>query len=318
MKTTIPCLVILASLLGEASFAETPHEIAITIDDLPFVGTNGEDPGNLNRTRERFMRILNSLVENQVPATGFIIAGSIAKGQWELLEAFRKEGFGLGNHTYSHANLNRLSADKYIDEISHADHILQPIMTQPKYFRYPYLAEGTGDKKQEVQDYLASNQYVIAPVTIDSKDYQFNERLLRISWRVRKEHIEAMKKEYLAYMWKQTLKAEKTSKENAKQILLLHSNYLNSYCMDDIIRMYKEHGYRFISLNEAITNTAQPAQPIGEKPVSRSSQPQQNNENTAPAKNPTESTQNESQYWQTSQFKRQHYSNVGWLSDWEK
>jgi len=256
MKTNVPCLLLLSCLISPLSFAED-HEIALTIDDLPFVGTNGNDEGNLRRTRERFMNILNSLVVNQIPATGFIIAGSIAKGQWELLEAFRKEGFELGNHTYSHANFNRLTAEEYINEIAKADKVLEPIMTQPKYFRYPYLAEGTGEKKQTVHDYLAANQYTVAPVTIDSKDYQFNGRFVNISWRVRKQYLNQIKQQYLAYIWKQTVKAEKQAKDpHAKQILLIHANLLNSFCLSDIIQMYKKHGYRFITLDEALTNTA--------------------------------------------------------------
>ncbi|MDP3560633.1 MAG: polysaccharide deacetylase family protein [Legionellaceae bacterium] len=312
MKTNIPCLILLSCLMSDASFAEE-HEIAITIDDLPFVGTNGNDEGNLKRTRERFMKILDSLVVNQVPATGFIIAGSIAKGQWELLEAFRKEGFGLGNHTYSHANLNRLSTEKYIDEIAHADKVLEPVMTQPKYFRYPYLAEGKGETKQAVHDYLAANQYIIAPVTIDSKDYQFNERLLNINWRVRKEHVNRIKQQYLAYIWHETLKAEKHAKNsNAKQVLLIHANLLNSYCLDDVIKMYKAHGYRFISLSDALTNTAPSAAPTAvNSEVKNAPDPEGIVTNKDPAIN-------EQSYLDNKLHVSQNYSNAGWLSDWEK
>lgn len=245
----------LLTLLNHPAFAGE-HEIAITIDDLPFVGTNSNDPGNLKRTHERFMKIVQSLVDNHVPATGFIIAGAIGKGQWELLETFRTDGFSLGNHTYSHANLNRIGAEKYKDEIAHADQVLSPIMTQPKYFRYPYLAEGKGLDKSEVQDYLTANQYTVAPVTIDSKDYLFNERLLKISWRVRNQYLNQIKHQYLDYIWKETLKAEKKSNNpNVKQILLVHSNLLNSHFLGDVIQMYKKNGYRFISLTDALSNT---------------------------------------------------------------
>ena len=247
---------VLLSLLNHPCFAGE-HEIAITIDDLPFVGTDSNDPGNLKRSHERFMKIVQSLVDNHVPATGFVIAGSIGKGQWELLETFRTDGFSLGNHTYSHANLNRIGAEKYIAEIAHADQILSPVMTQPKYFRYPYLAEGKGLVKEEVQDYLTANQYTVAPVTVDSKDYLFNERLLKISWRVRNQYLNQIKHEYLDYIWKETLKAEKKSKNaNVKQILLVHSNLLNSHFLGDVIQMYKKNGYRFISLTDALNNTA--------------------------------------------------------------
>ena len=314
MKINTPCLILLACLVSHVTYAQE-REIAITIDDLPFVGTDSNDSGNLKRSHDRFMRILDSLVSNQVPATGFVIAGSIGKGQWELLEAFRKEGFGLGNHTYSHPSLNKIPSSKYIDEIARADKILQPVMTQPKYFRYPYLAEGRGATRQEIQDYLSANQYVIAPVTIDSKDYQFNERLLKISWRIRNQYINQIKQQYLAYIWNQTLKAEKHSKDaNAKQILLLHSNLLNSYCLSDVIQMYKKNGYKFISLDAALTNTA-PTITVSEPKVAPevTTNPQDQSKKTKPeqsAINDSDSFKGLSSY--------QNYSNTEWLSDWEK
>lgn len=241
------------------------REIALTIDDLPFVGGSSNTPGNIQRTHDRFMSMLQSLITYHVPATGFIIAGSIGKGQWELLEAFRNAGFGLGNHTYTHANLDRMSSSKYIEEIAKADQKLTPIMTTPKYFRYPYLAEGRGETKHQVQDYLTANQYTIAPVSIDSKDYQFNARFLHINWRNRLQHLASIKQQYLAYIWRQTERAEKQANGTpVKQILLVHANLLNSHCLGDIIDMYQKRGYHFISLNEAL---AQPATPTTVQPV---------------------------------------------------
>ena len=244
-------LALILSIIYLYTPVSSAEEVALTIDDLPFVGSNNNDPGNIKRSRERFLSILQSLNENHVPATGFIIAHAIGTGQWELLEEFRNAGYELGNHTYSHANLNHMSAQKYIAEIARADQILAPIMTTPKYFRYPYLAEGKGEVKKEVQNYLIQQQYVIAPVTIDSKDYQFNGRLLHIPWRVRKQHLNEIKQQYLNFIWKQTLRAAKNH-PGKKQILLVHSNLLNSLFLGDVIQMYKKNGYKFITLGEAL------------------------------------------------------------------
>ncbi len=262
MKITLPCCLLLSFLVVKPTLADEVKEIALTIDDLPFVGTNANAPGNLRRTRQRFLTILETLNQYHIPATGFVIANSIAKGQWELLEEFRNNGYEIGNHTYSHANLNYVSADKYIENIDKADKILQPIMTQPKYFRYPGLAEGKGEKKQAVQDYLIANQYVIAPVTVDSKDYKFNARLLKIHWRVRPQYVNKIKNQYLAYIWQQTKKAERKSKHGSRQILLIHSNLLNSHCLGDIIKMYQSHGYKFVTLQQALENQTQPEEEI--------------------------------------------------------
>jgi peptidoglycan/xylan/chitin deacetylase (PgdA/CDA1 family) len=145
-------VVSLFCLVNAACFSED-LEIAITIDDLPFVGSGTNTPANFKRTQERFMAIVNTLAEYQIPATGFVIGGAIAKNEWEFLNTFRNQGLSLGNHTYTHQSLNALSADKYINDIARADAKLTPVMTEPKYFRYPYLAEGKGIKKQKVLDW---------------------------------------------------------------------------------------------------------------------------------------------------------------------
>lgn len=238
------------------------REIAITIDDLPFVGSGTSTPANLKRTQDRFMALVKVLVDNQVPATGFIIGGSVAKNEWDLLRTFRDQGLTLGNHTYTHLNLGTTSTEKYIADIDRADKVLTPVMTEPKFFRYPYLSEGKGEKKQKVLAYLAEHQYSVAPVTIDSKDYEFNARFYRIPYRQREKSINQFKKRYLAYIWKQTLRAEKNTKRVAgqpmKQILLIHANLLNSLCLGDIIELYKKNGYEFISLADALKDNTAP------------------------------------------------------------
>lgn len=229
-------------------------EIAITIDDLPFVGS--ANAGKNFPENYRFLVLMQTLVDRNIPITGFVIAGSIRKNQWELLEKFRENGFELGNHTYSHPNLNTMNVDKYIANVEHADEKLKNLLTSPKYFRYPYLAESNGKKRAKVYNYLAVHNYTVAPVTIDSKDYQFNAKLLSIPWRRRQESLEKMKARYLEYIWKQTVRAEANSHpvkgKCSKQILLIHANLLNSYFLGDVIDMYQQNGYKFISLAEAL------------------------------------------------------------------
>ena len=234
-----------------------PKEIAITIDDLPLVASMMNTPHNQERSVQRFSRIVQTLSDNKVPAIGFVIAGAIEKGQWEFLEQFKKAGLMLGNHTYSHKSLNQIGAEKYIADIARADKMLAPILTEPKYFRYPYLAEGNKESKPLVLKYLAENHYTVAPVTIDSKDFQFNEQLYKVPFHSREQYITKLKPRYLAYIWQQTLKAEKRANgKHVKQILLIHSNLLNSYALNDIIQMYKKNGYQFISLTDALKNPA--------------------------------------------------------------
>lgn len=238
--------ILFALFLQNPVFAQT-KQIAITIDDLPFVG----EYRNMH-----LKMIMDILIKQDVPATGFIIASEVRQSNWEMLTTFRDAGFGLGNHTYSHANLNKLKSNAFIREIKKSDAILTPVLTKPKYFRYPYLAMGTGYKRNKVLCYLAQKHYQVAPITIDSKDFAFNQRLLSVPEIDRRAYLKEMQPFYLDFIWQQTLKAEEHShlsrNSDQVQILLIHANLLNAYSLNEIINLYKEHGYTFVSLNEAL------------------------------------------------------------------
>jgi len=81
--------------------------------------------------------------------------------------------------------------------------------------------------------------------------------LNKVPYHSREQYINKLKPRYLAYIWQQTLKAEKRANgKHVKQILLIHSNLLNSYALNDIIQMYKKNGYQFISLTDALKDPA--------------------------------------------------------------
>lgn len=227
----------------------TPKKlITITIDDLPFVGEYRNFHLNM---------IIDALTHEKVPATGFIIANEIRKDNWEILQKFRGAGLSLGNHTLTHANLAQLKPQGYIREIQESDNILAPILTKPKYFRYPYLSMGSGQRREDILCFLAQKHYQVAPVTVDSKDFAFNQRLFAVPELGRRAYLEELKPFYLDFIWQQTLRAEKNNPQQA-QILLIHANLLNAYVLPDIIRLYKENGYTFVSLKKALKTFKNP------------------------------------------------------------
>ncbi|MBA2709605.1 MAG: polysaccharide deacetylase family protein [Tatlockia sp.] len=238
-------LLLFQMLFSSNSFAN--RELAITIDDLPFVGASKNFHLDM---------ILNTIKTNEVPATGFIIAGQVEPRNWEMLQKFREAGIGLGNHTFSHRNLNMVNSDTYIQEIEEADRILKPVLSKPKYFRFPYLAMSKGEKKTKILDFLASKHYRIAPITIDSKDFIFNQLLMAVPEKQRRDFLKVLKPCYLNFIWQQTLIAEEISRSARKpdraQILLIHANLLNAYVLGDIINLYKQNNYNFVSLNDAL------------------------------------------------------------------
>ena len=237
---------IISFFIYTSAFAQK-REIAITIDDLPFVGESRNFHLNM---------IIDSLKAAATPATGFIIASEVSPKNWNILRKFREAGLGLGNHTLTHANLNKLTPKAYMQEIDSADKLLSPFLTEPKYFRYPYLNTGEGQKKEKILQFLNSKNYQVAPVSIDTKDFMFNQLLLAVPQNERRKFLTVLKPCYLNFIWQQTLIAEEHSRYNHKpeeaQILLIHANLLNAYALPDIINLYKQNGFSFVSLEEAL------------------------------------------------------------------
>ena len=82
---------------------EIQKEIAITFDDGPKRGTTDV--------------LLDGLKERNVSATFFLI-GMQVSGLEDLVQRMAEEGHQIGNHTFSHVNLNTLNAYKQNEEIT--------------------------------------------------------------------------------------------------------------------------------------------------------------------------------------------------------
>lgn len=245
-KQFLNCLII-AILASFTSLAfATERRIAITIDDLPFVG----EGKNLHLNK-----IIDVLEDYHIPATGFIIGETVAPSNWPVLTRFRNIGT-LGNHTFTHPNLNKVDAQTYLEDIAKAEEKLAPLLSKPKYFRFPYLAMGDPEKKDIVLNYLASNHYHIAPITIDSKDFIFNQELLSVPEEERRDFFRELEPVYLDYIFLKTIDAETLNQQQhaqqRAQILLLHANLLNAYALSDVLQFFRKRGYRFVSLKEAL------------------------------------------------------------------
>src|SRR5436190_4668791 len=103
---SITCLIF---VLFALSVRAQPRTMCVSIDDLP---ANSIDPSN-----ERFAyitsRLLDTFDKYKVPAIGFVNEGKIfPQGQHSadresLLKQWHDRGFELGNHTYSHIDINK-------------------------------------------------------------------------------------------------------------------------------------------------------------------------------------------------------------------
>ena len=82
--------------------------------------------------------LLDGLKERNVKASFFLLGGNI-EGNEEVVERMAEEGHLIGNHTYSHVQLTKISPEEAEREISGTNEkILAASGVLPRYIRPPY------------------------------------------------------------------------------------------------------------------------------------------------------------------------------------
>ena len=241
--------------------------IAVTIDDLPVVSTRTD----LKNHQEITKKLLAHITKAKVPAIGFVNENKLYTNekrneeQVDLLRQWLNANLELGNHTFSHLDLHTNSLEKYESEILKGEIITKELLQakgrQIRYFRHPFLHSGMGlDIKKALGEFLAEHNYTIAPVTIDNGDYIFSRAYDNAFDKGDKKLLKEVGKAYVPYLdakmdyWER--QSVKILNREIKQTLLLHANFINSDYFDDIAKMLKKRGYKFITLEEALQDEA--------------------------------------------------------------
>jgi peptidoglycan/xylan/chitin deacetylase (PgdA/CDA1 family) len=251
---------ILTLLLVSVAVAQ-PRRVAITIDDLP---RGGGDPAarDLASVRAMTQKLLDPL--RGIPVIGFVNAGRTtigAAGLQSILKLWLDNGSALGNHTFSHPDLNNTPLDRYTADLIRGEPALvKATGRRPVYFRHPFLHTGKdAASKRGLADFLAAHDYTVAPVTIDNSDWMFAAVYVH-ALSPDAALAGKVKQAYVPYMESIFAFFEERSKEVAgrefAQILLIHANQLNADTMPDLLAMMRRRGYSFIPLEEALKDEA--------------------------------------------------------------
>lgn len=247
--------------------------VALTFDDIPGVSL----PVASCKERLQWNRkLLTTLGTHHAPALGLVV-GSPGCDAAPFLNLWLDTGHDLGNHTFSHRDLNRMSAEAYTADIERGAIPLRAALARRgkklRYFRHPMLHAGdTREKKAAVDGYLRERGYLVAPVTFDNQEWVFAERYAKAL--VEKADTSSIRAAYLAHMEATVAFFEKRTREvlgrDIAHVLLLHMNAINADTLDDLLKMLERRGYRFVTMDEALRDAAyaQPDTYVGREGLS--------------------------------------------------
>jgi peptidoglycan/xylan/chitin deacetylase (PgdA/CDA1 family) len=263
------CLRVLlfAALAISSAAGQQRAEVAITVDDLP---VHGDLPAGMTRA-EIAKKMIEAFKAKSVPSVyGFVNAKNIGGEQEkaDVLATWVNSGFPLGNHTYSHIDLNTSTVQEFEDEISMNEAPLRTFMGARDWhwLRYPYLHEGdTLEKRRAIRKYLSDHGYKIAQVTLDFGDYAWNNPYARCVAKQDTQAIEWLKSSYLQTAKNDIALDRKLSVmlfgRDIKYVLLLHIGALDSIMLPDLLDLFKKEGFDFVSLEEAEKDPAYQSDP---------------------------------------------------------
>jgi peptidoglycan/xylan/chitin deacetylase (PgdA/CDA1 family) len=242
---------------------DAPRYVAFTFDDLP--STHDADAKYI------IEQLTQKLQRHSVPAIGFVNeiklyrSGKPSKAQISLLELWLDSGLDLGNHSYSHIIIDNVTLDEYKADVLRGEEITKQLLEKRgeklNYYRHTQLRTGpTPEIRNELAEFLKEHGYTVAPVTLDNNEYIFAAIYARAKSKSDTTMMKTISSAYLKYMEEVVLHFEKLSFDflgyEVKQILLLHANSLNADHLDDMIKMFQGRDYTFISLEEALKDTA--------------------------------------------------------------
>ena len=253
-------IVLLLAAAGLAGAAEK-REVAITMDDLP-VAQSGQRGCEFGSLQMQTLRLITAFLHERAPITAFVVGSGCPEltpqQQKVVLKLWLDAGAELGNHTFSHADLNTMDPAQYEQDILKCDEALRRVAgSAPRYFRYPMLHLGqTAETKARIAKFLASHGYTNAPVTFDNSDWMFSAVYADAASRANMEMMKRVRDEYVPYLESVVAFFEQRTTEvvgrDIPQILLLHANRLNADMAPEVLTMLKRRGYKFISLAEAL------------------------------------------------------------------
>lgn len=250
-------------------FAEicAAQKLAITFDDLPL---NGLLPPGVTRA-ETTKHVLEILKKRHVPPVyGFINAkkleanadGAEALKLWAAAEP-------VGNHTYSHMDLEQNTAEAFEREIEENEPVLELLKEEANdwhWFRYPYLHEGdTVEKRRAVRAFLKAHGYRIAQVTLDWEDYLWNTAYARCVAKNDAKSMEWLRSSYLStaseFLDLGREQAKLVYGREISYVLLMHLGAYSSTILPDALELLKKKGFKLVTLEEAQSDAAYESDP---------------------------------------------------------
>lgn len=246
--------------------------VAITFDDLPLADSlEGSTPTEkLAEMKAVNKALVKALSKHRAHAIAFVNEEKVradgrTKENRAALREWTNHGYDLGNHSYSHADFDKLSVEQFEKEILDGEPSARLLMKEKnktlRYFCFPFNHTGeTAEKHDAIAVFLQQHGYELAACTIDTSDWIFARKYTLMLAHKDTNSARRFRAEYLAFTRKEIEYYGQLSQgifnRDIPQVMLLHASRLNADTMNQVLQIFSELDYKFVSLEEAQADAA--------------------------------------------------------------
>jgi hypothetical protein len=252
-----------AMMSGALAAEPERFDVAVTVDDLP---VHGALPRGLSRGAIA-QSYLDTLKRHGVPeAYGFVNGKGLRDEPTsaEVLVRWRKAGYPLGNHTFSHLGLSQApSLQAWLDDVAANEAELEARMGEDDWhwLRYPFLdAGGKGERHDDAVARVKALGYRVADVTLGFDDWAYTDAYARCLDKGDTAAIDGMKEGYLRRVDEQIARNQALSERlygrPVPQVLLTHLGAWSAATLPQVLDKLDAAGARYVTLAQAQSDAA--------------------------------------------------------------
>jgi peptidoglycan/xylan/chitin deacetylase (PgdA/CDA1 family) len=250
-------LLVSATAVVAIAVSARAQQLAFTWDDL--ASHSALPPGE---TRVEIGRkLIAAMKEAHMPPVYGFVNGIHTEDEplsTPMLKEWRDAGLPLGNHTWSHTNLNQKPLAEWEADTLKNEAVLKSYMSGEDWhwIRYPNLAEGdTPQKREDARKFLGEHGYKIAGVTMSFGDYLYNGPYARCVAKKDATSIAQLEASYLAAADATIDYTRGMSKalygHDIPYVLLMHVGALDARMLPRLLKLYRDKGFTFVSMQDA-------------------------------------------------------------------
>jgi len=244
------------------------RKIAVGFVSIPPLDRTSNAPKDADAT---IRLLIEKLKSHKVPAIGFLQGGMISDGEKlfpvraNMVRLWRDAGFEIGIGNFKHVWFYDTPYEDYVAGVEKNEALARKILAeknQPlRYFSYPFLNTGkTADERNRFEKLLAEKGLLPVKYTIDNQEWMYsyaydmarNDNDIGTMTEIRVGFVNYMSKMFDHY---EAYSQEMFGRDIAQTMVLTPSRLVTD-SSDELFGMIEKRGYKFVSMDEALSDEA--------------------------------------------------------------